>query len=201
MLSLGIKNAILVLLIILILHVLIKNTLIEANARKPKDTFTETIFDKKQSMPFLLDPVANKVPPTKIPDCPAPEKKEDDNSELLKYVYGDDADSSDIGSYFKGITKEIESELNAKLTCPVLKSDDNILPLSTTCDPKLQNMAASLAKKDIEADCGLKQTLDTMLLTEYKDESSMNGGALFGNLNAFDDKAMYFQEYEAQCKI
>lgn len=190
MLSSGIKNAILVLLIILILHVLIKNALMESSSVK-----------KEPFVPLpTLDPVLNKVAPAKVPECPAPEKKDDDNAELLKYVYGDDADPNELGGFFKGITKDVEKELEAKLSCPVFKSDDNSLPLSTTCDPKLQNMASALAKeKEVKADCNLKQTLDTMLLKEYTDESSMNGGALFGNLNAFDDRASYYHEYKSIC--
>jgi hypothetical protein len=195
MLSLGIKNAILVLLIILILHVLIKNALMETNVQTP----TKKLEDFKPVSP--LDPELNKVAPVKVPECPAPEKKEDDNAELLKYVYGDDADQADIATFFKGldVTRDVEKEINSKLKCPVLKSDDNSLPLSTTCDPKLQNMATTLAQ-EVKADCNLEQNLQTMLIKEYKNENSMNGGDLYGNLSAYDMGALSYQEYECMLK-
>lgn len=198
MLSLGIKNAILVLLIILILHVLIKNALIDAESRTtPKKTEPTKVIKEPFKAPVsTLDLEANKVAPIKAPECPAPEKKEDDNAELLKYVYGEDADQTDISTFFKGldITRDVEKEINTKLKCPVLKSDDNTLPLSTTCDPKLQNMATTLAQ-DVKADCNLEQNLQTMLIKEYNNENAMNGGDLYGNLSAYDMGALNYQEY------
>lgn len=197
MLSLGIKNAILVLLIILILHVLIKNALVEIPAKIVKEPF-------KTSLINTLDPELNKVIPVNAPECPAPENKnisqgsqESENAELLKYVYGEDGgDQTDISTFFKGldITRDVENEIKAKLKCPVLKSDDNSLPLSTTCDPKLQNMATTLAK-EVKGDCNLDQNLQTMLIKEYNNENAMNGGDLYGNLSAYDMGALSYQDY------
>ena len=196
MFSLGIKNAILVLLIILILHVLIKNAIVndDNRQRKQKREAFETAAPLDKAYEKLIDKSSDEP---QIPACPAPEQKGSEEDELLKYVYGDDKDTTDIGTFFKGldVTKDVEKNIQAKLACPVLKSDDNSLPLSTTCDPKLQNMSASLADKDVKADCDLKQPLQTMLLKEYNDENAMNGGALYGSLSAYDDYALSFQEY------
>lgn len=203
MFSLGIKNAILVLLIIMILHVLIKNAIVndETRQRKQKrEAFETGAAPLDKAYEKLIDKSSDTLKPSEpqIPACPAPEQKGgSEEDELLKYVYGDDKDTTDIGTFFKGfdVTKDVEKNIEAKLACPVLKSDDNSLPLSTTCDPKLQNMSAALANKDVKADCDLKQPLQTMVLKEYNDESAMNGGALYGSLSAYDDYALSFQEY------
>lgn len=210
MFSLGIKNAILVMLIIMILHVLIKNAIADGTQRKQpsqtkRETFVGASVDKAydQLVEKSGDLSKPNVPSPEVPACPAPEKKTSEEDELLKYVYGDDKDGSDIASFFKGldVTKDIDKNIQAKLACPVLKSDDNSLPLSTTCDPKLQNMSASLvANKEVKADCDLKQPLQNMVLKEYNDESSMNGGALYGSLSAYDDYALSFQEYDCGTK-
>ena len=199
MLSHGIKNAILVLLIIMILHVLIKNAIVETSAKTKKLESFQAPVEKAHEKLIAKESDTLKLPP-RAETCPPPEDKSssNDDDELLKYVYGDDNDKSDISSFFKGmdVTKDVEKDIKAKMACPVLKNDE-ALPMSTTCDPKLQNMSASLvANKEVEANCNLSQPLNTMVLKEYKDESAMNGGMLYGSLSAYDDYALAFQEYD-----
>ena len=201
MLSLGLKNAILVLLIILILHVLIKNAIAD---KKIKEPFQNTALNKAD----LASLEQNKVQPIKAPACPISSeekkeiKKEDDDSELLKYVYGDDKDTTDISQYFKGmdITKDVQKEIDAKLSCKTLKKDDS-LPLSTTCDPQLQSLQADENSKKVRFDCDLKQSISNMMLGEYEGENAMNGGELYGNLSAYDGFGLNYEEYECHKTI
>lgn len=202
MLSLGLKNAILVLLIILILHVLIKNAIAD---KKIKETFQNNALNKAD----LVSLEQNKVKPITAPSCPKSEsdihtvsKKEEDESELLKYVYGDDKDTTDISQYFKGmdITKDVQKEIDAKLSCKAIKKDES-LPLSTTCDPQLQSLQADENLKKVRFDCDLKQNISNMMLSEYEGENAMNGGELYGNLSAYDGFGLNYEEYECQKNI
>ena len=77
MLSLGLKNAILVLLIILILHVLIKNAIAD---KKIKEPFQNTALNKAD----LASLEQNKVQPIKAPACPiSSEEKKEIKKEVL----------------------------------------------------------------------------------------------------------------------
>jgi hypothetical protein len=196
MLSLGLKNAILVLLIILILHVLIKNAIIDHTPVKEK-------FQSK----IVAAPVGDgedlvvKAPTPVV--CPKPiEKDEDDKDELLKYVYGDDKDTGDLSQYFKGmdITQDVKKEIDAKMSCSSIKNKSDSLPLSTTCDPQLQKLSNDdvLLLKQKKPD---SQNISNMMLGEYEDESAMNGGALYGNLSAYDDMAFSFEDYSCDNNV
>jgi hypothetical protein len=199
MLSLGLKNAILVMLIILILHVLIKNAIID---HKPvKEKFQGSLVGAPVGGGSTKDYLeANKIP-TPVPACPKPVEKKgndkDDENELLKYVYGDDKETGDLSQYFKGmdITKDVKKEIAAKISCSAIKNDS--LPLSTTCDPQLQSLTSDdvllLKQKKPES-----QNISNMMLGEYEDENAMNGGALYGNLSAYDDMAFSFEDYKCE---
>jgi hypothetical protein len=201
MLSTGIKNAILVLLIILILHVLIKNALFESRNRDTKkENFTENQKDtKRHIIPEIVDQKQldkEDVKPkeefttekAKICLSPFP-TQENDEEELLKFVYGDDKGDS-ISQYFKGldVTKDVKGKIDEKIA-------DNSLPVSTTCDPGIQKINFDSSNKRVKADCDLNQSIPLMMLKEYEDESSMNGGELYGNLSAYDNMAMNFENY------
>lgn len=211
MLSLGLKNAILVLLIILILHVLIKNAIAD---KKVKDTGKKEGYQNSPlSRADLKDlnnqnnfDVAsldvNKVKTIKAPSCPAKEENKDDDTELLKYVYGDDKDASDISQYFKGmdITKDVQKEIDAKTSCKAIVKDES-LPLSTSCDPQFQSLNTDTLSKHVKHNCNLKQNISNMMLVEYEGENAMNGGELYGDLSAFDGFGLNYEEYECQKNI
>lgn len=197
MLSLGIKNSILILLIILILHVLIKNAIIDKTRRSvkasapTKETFVapaqivkKNTSDKECSKPFETDITSEK--------------------EFLKYVYEDTDEDIEIDKYFKGldVTKDIAAPIASKLSCNQKKSTGNMLPESTTCDPPLKNSSVSqLKEKVVKGDCNLTQPLNAMVLKVYEDENMMNGGDL-GGLSAYDDDALNFEGYDkTPCSI
>ena len=74
------------------------------------------------------------------------------------------------------------------------------LPLSTTCSTKISDLKTdkSLEKKVI-ADCNLPQDKkNIMILNEYENENSMNGGSLYGNLGAYDEFDLNYENYS--CK-
>lgn len=206
--SMGLKNSILVLLIILILHFLIKNAIMDKRSRDaPRERTKKEHFiapvgkhdddPKANLLAPIPDPKEGKV---NIPECPPPPKKlsKDDAKELMEFVYGsEDADGEDIAQYFKGfdVTHEVKAEMADKMSCPIMKTDDNSLPVSTTCDPGLQKISVDDMTKKVKADCNLHQNIPNMMLKEYEDESSMNGGKLYGDLSAYDDSIFSFEEY------
>ena len=195
MLAIGIKNSILVLLIILILHFLIKNTLVDRasklqkSAVKPpsKETFKGNETVKEECNP-----------------APAPPRNsEAEKEELLKYVFGDDNkkedDNDDLRAFFGGndVTRDVQGELAKRQPeCQAPKKDDNALPLSDTCDPGIMSIKDD-AHKPVSADCDLPQKMGVMLLKEYENENAMNGGKLYGGLDGFDGFATHFEDYAA----
>ena len=249
MLATSIKNTILVFLVILILHFLIKNALLDRTIQqRPKSTSEKfSSFDTQKYAPEKDDKMKdinkdnNKQETDKKEiDKPKPIvssnndiskpgsakevekepftttcKTDDDEDELYKFVYGDDSNAhvsghdsynsaltnnEDIKKYFTGldVTKDIENKIQEAMKCKSLQQSsetDPTIPLSTTCDPALKPSVTINAVK-VKADCGLHQDLPVMTITEYENESSMNGGSLYGNLAAFDSFAGQYEEYE-----
>ena len=194
MLSLGLKNAILVLLIILILHVLIKNAIVDQKPLKEKFIIGAPVEGEKKKEYLEVNKAI--IPE---PVCPKPVEKDEDEKELLKYVYGDD-DNGNLSQFFKGmdITKDVKNEIDAKISCSSLKKKNDSLPLSTTCDPQLQTLKVDdtlLLKQHKKPE---SQNISNMMLGEYEDESAMNGGELYGNLSAYDDMAFSFEDYSCE---
>lgn len=210
LLSLGIKNSILVILIVLILHVLIKNAIIDKTLRTKREGFVDnrTVDKDKATVPVPAPSLATESIPAVVdavedqeqkPDCKGSKGEVDANAseaELLKFVYGDDENGGDLAAFFKGndVTADVKGEIEKKMSCPVKKMDDNSLPLSTTCDPKFDKLPST--EKKVRFDCDLPQNISNMRLKEYEDENAMNGGALYGNLSAYDDDALNFEEYK-----
>jgi hypothetical protein len=109
--------------------------------------------------------------------------------ELLKFI--DDDDDVVMEKYFDG--KTTNNGMIPTDNCKP-KQTDNMFPLSTTCDPNTQNM--SKGDKVIKSDCDLLQDKKQLLiLNEYENENSMNGGSLFGGLNAFDAFDTTYSQY------
>jgi hypothetical protein len=195
MLAIGIKNSILVFLIVMILHFLIKNTLMDKVAKVPK-------VPKVQQETFKVQSDI-KVPEKTSACAPAPPKnEEEEKEELLKYVFGDSGSGSNegadgLGDFFKGkdVTQDLEGELaKRKPVCDTKKTDDQNLPLSTTCDPGIMSLKP-LDNMSVKADCDIKQKVPLMTLKEYDNESTMNGGKLYGGLDGYDHLAGFYEDY------
>jgi hypothetical protein len=212
MLSLGLKNAILFLLIVMILHVLIKNALIEKGTlpKTIKEMYTEKTEKVKEKEPEdIKKQEETKAKETKKEEPKAKDSKkekeesttENFDTELLKYVYDDD--NTDLAKYFKGmdVTKDVTKDIEKKIECTVLEElIKNDLPISTTCDPALKTASDANAKR-IKADCDLKQTSAFMTLKEYEEENMMNGGSIYGDLKGFDSFDEAFEEYACSNSI
>jgi hypothetical protein len=132
MLNIGLKNAILFLLIILILHFLLKNVLVDKKELPNKAYFKAEKFTEQNYLDALF------------------------NQKLIKTC-----------------------ETN---TCLPRKSDNNSLPLSTTCDTEIQELKPEDPMK-LKADCKIPQDYKSfMVIKEYENEKGINGGKLYDGL-------------------
>jgi hypothetical protein len=192
MFSIGIKNAILVILIILIIHFAIKNILFDnkkiiqksAPSQCPitKDTTKETFYD-----------VNSAIPETGVQHAKCIQQSsnlESEKENLLKFVFGDDAPKDDKGldSFFKDFSKQISQCEKPYISC-AKKTDDHTTPLPSTCDPNIQELPLlpDMEKVDV---CNNKR--DIMIVNEYKNENPMNGGLLYAGISPFDGFDMSF---------
>lgn len=198
MLSNCIKSTILVILIILIFHFLIKTIIVERSGGQlqiqPKIPSTEKF------LPYELTPESEQQL-SKEQVCQSirlddKQQKKLEQEEMMKYVaMGDDQeDSKTLDQYFSDniVSKDVQ-KLEENI-CK-FKADNQQLPLSTTCNSDTQKLALT-NDMAIRADCNLKQDKkNIMILTEYEDEKDMNGGKLFGGLDAFDTFDENYQQY------
>lgn len=194
-LAIVIKNTILVILIILIGHFMVKNFILDRKNRSPSYK-----TEPNKDLGGALVPVKNDLAPAPIvPENETPIAKPSSDpinaiyggldkakEELLKFIDGDD----DIEGYFGNDTVlETQPTDNCKP-----KTQESAFPLSTTCNPDIQSM--SKTEKDVKANCNLNQTKkNVMLINEYDDENTMNGGALYGGLSAFDSFDNNYQSF------
>lgn len=165
MLNIGLKNAILFFLIILILHFLIKNVIID---KKPQTTDTKSYFST--------------------------EKFTEQKKKMLDYI--SDAEQNELDKAFdQKLIKECKEDV-----CLPRKSDDNILPLSTTCDTSIQELKPEDPMK-LKADCQIAQDYKSfMVIKEYENEKGINGGKLYDGLDAYDGFDDYFESYKCSGK-
>lgn len=173
MLGIGIKNAILFLLIILILHFLIKNVLLDR-----KQTVPATPATKKPIENFFQQPI---------------ESKDDEHKKMLEFI------NEEPSFIDKAFDDKIIKDCEKQETCLPLKSDDNKLETSNMCDVSFEPKDKDNGMK-LKADCKLPQVKKNfMVIKEYENERSVNGGKLFDNIDAFDSYDTYFQTYSSQC--
>lgn len=168
MFSVGLKNAILVCLLILILHFTIKNIMFDKGSKKES-------FKTSEEPP----------PQCRFYDNNDKKDLETEKKQMLEYVMGD---PEDLDKYFKGnpVTEVAKNQQCAP------KTDDNTLPLSTTCDPSLTQVNLGESMK-VKANCDLPQDKkNVMLLKEYENEKPLNGGELYGGITAYDSLDLYF---------
>jgi hypothetical protein len=196
-----IKNTILVVLIILIGHFMIQNILVD---KKPligqQTTYKQASRDIKKDHSSLLDVntlVDGKDFEAKVNQpvvgtersvgLPSSQIVSDVNGgldkakqELLKFV--DDEDDN-METFFSQQTATLKLEAVPSDNCK-LKTQDSMLPLATTCDPLVADLKQSINPKTNSSVAYDKKGL--MILKEYENESTMNGGSLYGGLSAYD---------------
>jgi hypothetical protein len=204
MAAIAIKNTLLLVLIILIGHFMLKNVLFDKKNHLPThndiimkdDKITSKIKkdDSEESNTEIApigastDSIINS--PSGIPSSKHVNSTQGGldkaKEELLKFI--DDDDDDLMEKYFD------DKQNNEVLTdnCKP-KQDVIMLPLSTTCDPNIQSM--STGNKVIKSNCDLLQDKKQLLINEYENENSMNGGSLFGGLNAYDSFDTTYSQY------
>lgn len=197
MLSTGLKNSILILLIILIFHVFLTNRLKEHFTQQPIKK--EPIIDKISFADDPLSPISTvndgvcdmEAETVKTIELPVKEQPVTKN-EIFKSWFGNDlvGDESQNGNLDKFFQAEmdIEKELEEATKCPI--PDSKGLPESSTCDMSYEKIPANLlGNKEVKANCELPQVKKNMLIiNEYEDENHMNGGKLFMNLSAYNEE-------------
>lgn len=185
-----IKNTILVILIILIGHFLVKNFLLD---KKYKSANTTYKTEPNKDIGGALVPLKNTIVPAPIvPDSETPIAKPSSSvietvqggldkakEELLKFIDSDD--DGNVDSFF-GHDKVLPSQPTDDCK---LKGIDIMLPLSTTCDQSIQSL--SKVDKVLKSSGHITNTQkNLMMVNEYENENTMNGGELFAGLSAFD---------------
>jgi hypothetical protein len=200
MLSTGIKNSILILLIILIFHFLIKNMMLshknESFAQPSSaDIKCKTPEVKKLDVPSSAesDSLAQSLPANvsdKVSDKAS-------TADVYNSWFGEDnlaggsSSDADLDKFFEG-EMDIKAEAVKAAQCPIpVKSPE--LPLSSTCDVNFEKLPADVVSKRVKANCNLPQDKKRqMVLAEYENENTMNGGKLFMDLEAYDREDVAF---------
>jgi hypothetical protein len=171
MLSVAIKNAIIVILLIFIFHFLLKSHLYE------KQTYSNLQPLIKSKVVEEPPKVAEPVPCLSVPAVPvkqshetfeAPEKKSDD-SDLFRFVFEDSA-------------KKPEPREGTRIAakCPAFSptsGDTTGIAACNTHVVKAPEADESAAKCDAKA---------FSIINEYENESIMNGGQIFQGICGFD---------------
>jgi hypothetical protein len=203
-LALVIKNTILVILIILIVHFMVKNVLLEKSSTQGvplgKKEMHPLLESKKEKVTGILKIESEPSPidnPESILENKAGKPSSDTVSkvsggldkakeELLKFIDDDDENLEEYFNKSQDLAPVPVDQRNAK-------SVDQPLPLNTTCDQGVQNV--SRVDKPIKANCNFAQDKNVLILNEYDNESTMNGGSLFGGLGAYDAFDTNYQNY------
>lgn len=190
-----IKNTILVVLIILIGHFMVKNFLLDKKHKTLPTPTKTTPTDPNKDIGGALVPVKNDLAPSPIlPESETPIAKPSSDAvqtiqggldkakeELLKFIDDEDDDDT-VDRYFsKDATLPPQPTDNCKV-----KVLDTMLPLSTTCDQTIQSMPKNDKAIKTGTEGVSNPNKNIVMLKEYENESTMNGGELFGGLSAYD---------------
>lgn len=199
--ALIVKNTILVILIILIGHFMVKNMLIDKSTQSPIK-HSVSVTSPNTDVGGSLAPIKSQLAPSPlVPENETPIAKPASDAvskvhggldkakeELLKFI---DDEEDDVEKFF---SKETTLAPTATDNCKV-KSQENTYPLSTTCDPSIHNLPRTNKTLKGTTTCLEQDKKSILLLNEYENESTMNGGQLFGGLSAYDAFDSNFQVY------
>jgi hypothetical protein len=177
-LSIGIFNALLFLLVILIIHFSIKNFILDK-----KESFDGLNTDKPQYITTRLN--TEEVEKCEVYNNTS-NNLESEKENMLKYVLDE---SDELDKYFKD-----RSVTNVPDDGCKQRTDQHIIPLNTTCDPQMNPNEFNI-NKEVIADCELPQDKKHYsLLKVYDKESTMSGAPLYGGINAYDDEEIYYSK-------
>ena len=198
MFSIGIKNSILIILIILIIHFAIKNILIDNSKMIPKIPSITNEITKETTKESFYD-VNSDIPETGVQHAKCIQQSsnlESEKENLLKFVFGNDVpkDNTDLDNFFKDFSKQISQCEKPYINCDK-KNDDHTTPLPSTCDPNIQELPLLPDMEKIDV-CNNKR--DIMIVNEYKNENAMNGGLLYAGISPFDEFDTSFSGVQIQ---
>lgn len=194
MFGIGIKNSLLVLVIILIIHFYIKTILLNNNIKNDKNTVIKEKDTKEKVVEkFNLEECRKFNQEVKVDT--------NDKEELFKYVFGDskiNLTHEDIDKYFSGedVSKDVKS-LKKNCPEPEKRITKDYLELEN-CGPELEKPSFNFEKDKKKNECNIVQNKNVLILSEYEKENSMNGGELYGGLNAYDTSGLNYLEFN--CK-
>ena len=168
MLGTGLKNGILLILIILILHFLIKNMLLDQAGKRTIENL-ETV-----------EQVGKKGEPSIPSSQPMqPKSAEDNKNDLYKYVM----EEGEMERFFE---PQLLPEANDKF--------DKSYPVA--CDAKVimtDDNITDVKKKAIRPE---QLNNSFLVIHDYTDESPINGGKLFDGLTGYDEYNTMYEEYK-----
>lgn len=193
MLSTGIKNSILIILIIFIFHFIIKNVLLNKNEHfsnivcKNEELLSEKDNTPiKTTMPELKELPSEKIQPPSV-TCNL-EKEGMARNDVFDAWFADElkkaSTDAELDKFFLD-NKDISEEIEKATKCP-LPVKDKGLPATSTCDINFDNLPIDIVKKEIKCDTPDRYMKHGMMLKEYQNENIMNGGKLFMDLHAYN---------------
>lgn len=174
-LSVALKNSVLLLLIILILHFLLKNALVDASrvVQRFKDSKLEEEFQSEltqdQEAPNPKTCNMSDIEPTPVKRCK--DGAEQDN-DLFEYVFGDTHDD------------KIRPAKLDKDACSAVPGNE----IADVREPVVAKKSARDTKS------GHGDVMGNLIVGDYKDEKGLNGGEVFDGLFGFDGNTSSFQE-------
>lgn len=203
MLSTGIKNSILILLIVLIFHFLIKNFLLNNNKHNfKKETFLDNDIptcniEKNviQSNEKQINAIENIITKASEITCNFEEEGMSKNDIFASWFENEtkqQTKDAELDKYFSGDI-DMSKELEAAAKCP-LPVRDTELPQTSTCDLKTDNIPVDVFKKNIKTSTPDQNSKRGMMLKEYENENIMNGGKLFMDLDPYNSCDNLFAE-------
>ena len=207
-LALVIKNTILVILIILIGHFMVKNILLEKTTPTTAATSAQASTPTtaaQASTPTTAAQAAQASQVASVVETPSGTPSQavvsqvqggldKAKQELLKFI--DDEEEDNLDDYFAkdNTTECAPAPLNNFNT----KIAESPIPLNTTCDQSVQQLhklqEVQQPSQNASNASNASNAKNVAIVNEYDNESTMNGGHLFGGLGAFD---AFDSKYEA----
>ena len=211
------KNSILVFLIILILHFLIQNSILESKLKDESSSpGDKQKCDKKKNSKQQNSRLSNNMNVEKVVNCVDEDNDEDNNclkfeidsgmkinlndkiKELYDFVYEDETAEKKLGEYYKekNLTKldSLDDICNTiEVKCDNESEDkkyEKMCEDSIKTHMKENKMVETNSINTVGANNLVK---DCVLINEYKDEKSINGGKVFNDMEllGWDDQFAY----------
>lgn len=216
MLSTGIKNSILVILIILIFHFLIKNVLLnkkesflnivtsssevkDIDTNKPKNEYIDKVTETNSSSFQLLPNIKGQE--TKSDNSDKIEIMEYKNTDTKQKIgnnekanvtfndwFGEDEDNTHANGELDSFFTD-NTDISGELEKASkcpLPIRDKSLPLTSTCDVNFDKLPDNVITKNVKSHTPERYMKSGMVLKEYDNENIMNGGKLFMGLDAYN---------------